>query len=127
MICSLCGELFYEEKDHGPCRPLAFALGAVRLLWRQPDSGALWGLPYEMRRGQSPYDLWRAEHEFVPLPQGTYGSKKIDLSDWVYLGGAGPYASKEDRILVEAFLDPLRDKDLIPLNSCEWTRLYEDE
>ena len=35
-------------------------LDSVVILWRQPDTLALWGIPYKMREdgGQQPYDLW---------------------------------------------------------------------
>ena len=41
------------------------------VLWRQPDTLTLWGIPHEMRPGQSPADLFAA----MPFPRyGWYGT-----------------------------------------------------
>ncbi len=41
------------------------------VLWRQPDILTLWGIPHDMRPGQSPADLFAAQ----PFPRhGWYGA-----------------------------------------------------
>lgn len=87
---------------------------------------SLWGIPYDMRPGQQPGDLRRAHRDYVPPPPGWYGSKQIDLSDWVWLGSPGWYGSmsREEQAEVKAFLDRL-PKDAIPAWPEEWTKLSE--
>jgi hypothetical protein len=100
-------------------------LSTIRVLWRQPDSLALWGIPYKMRRdvGQQPYDLWKARRDYVAPKPGWYGSKQIDLSDWIWLGSPGWWCdtSKEDQAAIEEFL--AARKDMIPRGPCEWCEL----
>ena len=41
------------------------------VLWRQPDTLTLWGIPHDMRPGQEPADLFAA----MPFPRyGWYGT-----------------------------------------------------
>jgi hypothetical protein len=60
----------------------AEVLSTIRVLWRQPDVMSLWGIPYEMRPGQAPRDLWRAATARYENPHG-----------WIYLGTCGWFAS----------------------------------
>lgn len=101
-------------------------LKTVRVLWRQPDTLALWGVPYDMREGQSPYDLWKREvllrGSNVPLPVWT-------LPDWIWLGSPGwwgPYVrGGSERTAIEAFLAGLPE-GAIPNGPCEWSRIDVD-
>lgn len=34
-------------------------LQTVRVLWCEPETLRLWGIPYDLRPGQQPRDLWR--------------------------------------------------------------------
>lgn len=98
-------------------------LASIKVLWRQPDLLTLWGVPYLMRPGQQPYDLWKARRDYVePLP-GWYGSKRINLDDWIHLGEPGWWGTTppEDIKLTETFL--AKHKGNIPHNPCEWTVL----
>lgn len=96
-------------------------LQTIKVLWRQPDTLTLWGIPYRMREdvGQQPYDLWKAHRDYVLPKPGWYGSKQIDLSDWIYLGEPGWYGnlSKEDQAAIEQFLA----KHDVPGGPCEWS------
>jgi hypothetical protein len=59
-------------------------LDNIIIIYSSYLNGVLYGIPYDMRPGQQPSDLERAQREYVAPPPGTYGSKRIDL-DWVYL------------------------------------------
>jgi hypothetical protein len=102
-------------------------LAAIKVLWRRPGTLCLYGLPYLMREGQSPYDLWRAHEEWKAPPPGHYGSKRIDLSDWIWLGSPGWWGSysKADHAAIKAWLDLPHVKPCIPGNPCEWSPLDE--
>lgn len=97
----------------------------ILVLWRQPDTMSLWGIPYRMRPGQQPYDLWKARRDYVPLPPGHYGAPPINLDDWVWLGSPGWWGDmsniRSERI--EAFAQ--RYPSLIPQGPCEWTDLTD--
>jgi hypothetical protein len=81
-------------------------LSPIRVLWRQPDTLALWGVPYDMRPGQQPGDLWRARQAYRPPRYGVLASPRISLSDWVYLGSPGWWGSmpREDQASVKEWL-----------------------
>jgi len=98
-------------------------LKTIKVLFRTPDSFTLWGIPYDMCEGQQPRDLWKAHRDYVPPCPGWYGSKQIDLSDWVYLGEPGWFGS-----MTEAEVTAVKDfltahKDEVPGNPYEWCRL----
>ena len=100
----------------------------ILVLWRQPDTLSLWGIPYRMRPGQQcPLDLWRARESYIPLPLGHYGAKPINLDDWVWLGSPGWWgemsAGNARREAIEAFVR--QNPTWIPDNPCEWTDLTE--
>lgn len=89
-------------------------LSTIRVLWRQPNgSMSLWGIPYPMRPGQAPRDLY--ERFDGPAP------------DWIWLGSPGWWgAMTRERIEeVKAFLAPLREQGLIPTGPGEWADIKE--
>lgn len=100
-------------------------LASIRVLYRGKDL-VLWGIPYGMRSGQNPSDLERAHDNYVPLPYGTYGSKQINLEDWVYLGSPGWYGhlNAQEISSVKSYLSKL-DATLIPQNHYEWVDLAD--
>lgn len=102
---------------------LAEKLASIKVLYRAPDTLTLYGIPYDMRPGQQPGDLWRAHRDYVEPKPGHYGSKRIDISDWVYLGEPGWYSSStaEEIAHIAAFLEAHNDN--IPGNPHEWTKL----
>jgi len=97
-------------------------LSSIRVLFRAPDALTLWGIPYEMRPGQAPRDLWRAYNEWTPPRPGWYGSPQPKLG-WIYLGEAGWFGSMrpERKAEVKAFL--AKHKSDIPGNPYEWVQL----
>lgn len=82
----------------------------IRVLWRRPETLCLIGIPYEMRPGQSPNDLWRAAHEEGPRSR---------IRDWVWLGSPGWWGSKtrEEIEWIKQFLDAVED---VPSGPGEW-------
>ena len=112
-------------------------LAAIRVLYRQADTLALWGVPYEMRAdvGQNPRhierarernneDLWRKNWS-ITHPRLTYQDPH---GGWIWLGQPGwwgPYAAgSPERLAVEAFLAGL-PAGAIPEGPCEWSRLSD--
>ena len=93
-------------------------LQTVKILYRAPDSLALWGIPYSMRPGQAPRDLQRARDSYQAPRPGHYGSKPVDLSDWIFLGYPGSLGglTAAETETIAAFL---ADKE-IPGNPYEW-------
>ena len=75
----------------------------------------LYGIPYRMREGQSPRDLQRAYRDYEAPKPGHYGSKQIDISDWVCLD------LYKNNVHVKAFLSA--NSDVIPNNMYEWVDL----
>jgi hypothetical protein len=65
-------------------KTFAQSLAKIRVLWRAPDTADLWGLPYDLREGQTPYDLFKAS----TMPHPTRGFL-TSISDWVWLGQPG--------------------------------------
>jgi len=99
-------------------------LSSIKVLYRQSDTLTLWGIPYDMRPGQQPGDLFRAARNYQPLPYGWYGSPRPTATDnWIYLGTCGWYGtlSKERIEEIKVFLET--HKDLIPQYPEEWSKL----
>lgn len=86
-------------------RPRATAenLARVRALYREDETGSLWGIPYVPRPGQSPRDIDR----------GWRG-------DWFWLGQPGWYGemTREEIEAAKAFLLEYRDE--IPRDCHDW-------
>ena len=97
-------------------------LAKIRVLYRDGNLG-LWGIPYDMRPGQAPRDIYRAHAEYVPPRPGWYGSKQVSIADWIWLGSPGWYGSKtsEQVEAIKAFLE--RYDPLVPGSWHEWSRL----
>lgn len=133
-------------------KPTPENLAQIRVLYRQPDTLALWGIPYDMRAdvGQQPRDIERAREESkekmfgrverslrrrpartrtsgATLPPRVYQDPH---EGWIWLGQPGwwgPYAAgSPERLAVEAFLAGLPE-GAVPEGPCEWTRLSEFE
>lgn len=106
-------------------------LASIRVLYRQPDTMALWGIPYDMRPGQAPLDLWRSRTipDTAKLTIGWFGSTLSSpgpREDWIWLGSPGWYRhmTKEEQGLVKAWLPTLED---IPSGPCEWCKVVLKE
>lgn len=102
-------------------------LNTIRVLWRQPDLMSLWGIPYAMRPGQSPRDLWEGRQisDVLALAAGHYGqmiSFPGPHEGWIWLGQPGWWGnlSSETQAAITAFLEPLRKADLVPTGPGEW-------
>ena len=84
-------------------------LQSIRVLWRQSDTMALWGIPYGMRTevGQSPRHLWDANN----------------TKDWVWLGCPGWFytMTKPEITLVREYLETIGD--MVPEWPCEWSEI----
>lgn len=81
-------------------------LDSIRVLFRLPDTLALYGIPYDLRPGQSPKDLHSRYRE-----------------GWIFLGypgWAGPISS-DDAQEISEFL--AKHEGNIPEGPYEWTRL----
>jgi hypothetical protein len=81
-------------------------LESIKVLFRAPETLALYGIPYELRPGQSPKDL-HAKHR----------------KDWIFLGYPGWFGNMpaEDVEEVKEFLELHADN--IPGNAYDWTRI----
>lgn len=54
---------------------IADVLPTIRTLYRQPDTLSLWGIPYVMREGQTPRDIWNAPRpDLLAQAAGRYGA-----------------------------------------------------
>ncbi len=106
--------------------PIAERLANIRVLFRQSDVMALWGIPYDMRPGQSPADIRRAHDNYRAPAYGHYGAKQVDLSDWVWLGNPGWWynMSAEDTYAIRAWLARLPE-GTIPGGPNEWCTLHD--
>jgi hypothetical protein len=100
-------------------------LQTIKVLYRAPDTLALYGIPYEMRPGQSPRDLQHARDSWTPAKPGHYGSKQVDLSDWIFLGypGSRGTLSASEGEAIAAYL--AEHSGLIPGGPCEWSRVAD--
>lgn len=83
------------------------ALAGAKVLFRDPVGTGLWAIPYDMREGQQPGDLWRARN----------------TKDWVWLGSPGWYGnmSKGEIEVAKAFV--AKHSGNIPREPYEWTKL----
>lgn len=105
----------------------AALLATAHVLWRQPDTLALWAIPHPMRPGQSPRDLWenRLRPDERKRAVGWHGATQVSpgpLDGWMYLGSPGWWGnlSEDEQRTVEAFLAPLRAAGCVPTHPNEW-------
>lgn len=107
-------------------------LSSIVVLYREPDTMTIWGIPYAMRPGQSPRDLLRGDerrretHEYNARYSDTYRQAhtfRAAKDDWIYLGSEGWYGSMSaERIAeVKAFL--AAHEDDVPQYPGEWCPL----
>lgn len=99
-------------------------LSKIRVLFRAPDTLDLWGVPYDMRPGQSPRDLWQAPRPVRDAERARCGYKERrdgPREDWIYLGTPGGHDRVEETEPVKSFL--ARHAADIPHNPYEWTTL----
>lgn len=100
--------------------------GEIRVLYRAADTLTLWGIPYEMREGQAPRDLWNGRAIPAPPWASTLAGATLaspgPREDWVYLGEPGWWGNRdiEAKEAARAFLEPLLAQGLIPGGPHEW-------
>lgn len=99
-------------------------LASIKVLYRRSDSLCLYGIPYKMREGQQPGDLWRGRTipDTVKAAQGWYGatiSAPGPREDWIWLGSPGWWGrmTGPEILLVKQWLSERAD---IPGNPNEW-------
>lgn len=104
-------------------------MATIRVLWRQPDSMTLWGIPHAMREGQSPRDLWEGRRipDTLAAARGWHGATMRvpgPREDWIYLGEPGWYGNRtaEQIGAIERFKLTI-DRGTIPSGPCEWIDL----
>lgn len=103
-------------------------LAAIKVIYRQPGTLALVGIPYDMRPGQQPRDLERGREVAViayyrAAATGCAGCPWPEPLGWVWLGTPGWWGDipREDRAEIEVWLRGLGD--LVPVNPGEWARI----
>lgn len=96
--------------------PTAENISKIRVLFRAPDTLTLYGVPYEMREGQAPRDI------FV----GPFKDRFV--GEWVYLGEPGWFglADAAQVKLAKQFIEALKLTDDVPSGSYEWVRLKRE-
>ena len=110
---------------------------SIKYLWRQPDTLSLWGIPHELRPGQSPKDLFlaewpcRHEHDWLPVDYRKCAPRKRSGEappDWIWLGAPGWYGSMSRGQVdeVKAFLKRLNPQS-IPSGPHEWAPVERTE
>jgi len=105
-------------------------LASIRVLWRRPDSMELWGIPYPMRPGRSPRDLW--ESTWIPDTCKTaagYLGRFLTVpgprDGWIWLGCPGwwGHLPEEHQAAIQTYLKPLKAQGLVPGGPGEWVEL----
>jgi hypothetical protein len=84
-------------------------LSGIQVLYYQPDTLCLWGIPYDMHPSQSPRDL---------LQHPNRG--------WIWLGTPGWFGSMapDRKEAVKAYID--NNREHVPTRPGEWSRLPVD-
>lgn len=105
-------------------------LSRIKVLWRQPDTLSLWGIPYDMRPGQSPYDLWRSTTiaDTAAAACGRYGYRITTPGPrpgWLWLGRPGWWGgiTGNEQDTLKLWLAVVAD--YIPGNACEFDAIPE--
>ena len=104
-------------------------LSSVRILFRAPETLALWGIPYELRPGQSPRDLWDSTSiaDTLAHARGVYGATirtPGPREGWVLISPAPGWwgsMSRDDQAEAKAFI--AEHKESVPEHAYEWSSL----
>lgn len=107
--------------------PIADRLASIRILYRRSDTLTLYGIPYLMRPGQQPGDLYRADRQrtsdLARRRYGTYDNvpARSPIAEWMYLGEPGWFGtySREDCDTIKLWLASL-PAGVIPGGPEEW-------
>lgn len=106
-------------------------LDTIVILYRRPDTLTLYGIPYDMRPGQSPKDIWDG-----PMYNPDHPNRRTVAVDkqlfappreWIWLGQPGWWGhfTRDGIELVKAWLDA--HKDDIPNGPNEWSRVTKEK
>ena len=89
-------------------------LAKVKTLYRHADTLALYAIPYDMRPGQSPRDLWYST---------AFGRQPGQWPEWLYLGSPGwwGHLDADSQRTITAWLSALGNR--VPEGPYEWTVL----
>lgn len=102
-------------------------LATICVLFRAPDTLTLYGIPYDMKPGQQPGDIWRGRRLQDPAAPhyvlGATVSVPGPASDWIWLGQPGWWSNltREEQRAISEWLEKLGD--VVPVNPYEWTTL----
>lgn len=96
----------------------ALDLSSVRVLWRDRNGG-LWGIPYDMRPGQSPHHI-REDLRRGWIYLGTHFARRGDL-----VTGWWGSTSRANQAAIAAFLARQASADSIPDGFPEWSRVED--
>jgi hypothetical protein len=80
----------------------------IRILFRSPNL-ELYGIPYEMREGQSPKDLWESKYPYIEICGEKYPRIQGPQHDWIPL------------MMDDAGQEWLAGRP-VPMNACEWIK-----
>lgn len=103
----------------------------VKVLFRRDDSLCLYGIPYEMKPGQQPGDIWRSIRD-APYRSpadcwragAPYSQPTLPPEGWIWLGSPGWWGTmaREEREEIERFLAEVKDSGgIIPDGPFEWS------
>lgn len=101
-------------------------MDSIQVLYRDPILGNLWGIPYNMREGQEPTNIWNGKTMQDPMhPPPVYRGYTVPdpgpQEDWVYLADAFvEVLSPEERKIIEEFFAPIEEKGWMPKGFREW-------
>jgi hypothetical protein len=112
------------RRGHGnQASPEELPLSSIRILFMAPDTLTLWGIPYDMRPGQQPGDLWRAYRDWQPSDPRYFGGARMPKLGWIYLGQPGWYGSMGPERVAEVKAFRAKHKGEVPESPNEWVRL----
>lgn len=129
-----------SPRENGPALEVVPVLTNVDLhryvvnLFRRDDSMCLYGIPYDMKPGQQPGDIWRAIRDApyrspancwrMGLP---YQALTLPPDGWIWLGSPSWWGSmsKEEREEAQRFLADLErmSPGIVPQGPFEWVAL----
>ncbi len=107
--------------------PADKSLSSIRVLYCENDTLALWGIPYDMRPGQQPDDLLRADRRQREQydPRLLQAKLRDVKSGWIWLGSPGwwGHLSPSRQSEIREFL--AAHKDCVPNSPNEWCPINE--
>lgn len=101
-------------------------LRGIRVIWRQPDTMSLWGIPHAMRAGQTPGNLWggRLVPDTIRRAQGWHGATLRSpgpREGWVWLGAPCWWGNLPES--AQRAIEAYRKLLDVPSNPGEWSEV----